>query len=209
MRRVLLAAAVALAGSCGGSPTAPLDDHETRTRAAGRARQRSDALAVTLSTTGIPVCQNGVCTSNSLCVNNPASASASFDVDLERTGDAATVRIPGSGSSLVLSLQVAQISVRRHDRRIRARRERGAGRRLRRRDRDRARRQSDRRLGQHQRRVFGRRRRLLEQRAYLVVDAALTAVGAPLAFSMKLLAFWPGGRHDTRANLVDSPRRSV
>jgi hypothetical protein len=68
-------------------------------------------LAVTLSTTGIPVCENGFCHSNSLCVNAPVSMSASFNVDLERTGDAATARIPGTGSSLVLSLQVAPSSV--------------------------------------------------------------------------------------------------
>ena len=111
MRRVLLAVAVALAGSCGGSPTAPLETMRLAPVRPVVLGSGPYVLAVTLSTTGIPVCQNGVCTSNSLCVNNPASASASFDVDLERTGDAATVRIPGSGSSLVLSLQVAQSSV--------------------------------------------------------------------------------------------------
>ena len=68
-------------------------------------------LAVTLSTTGLPVCQNGFCTSNSLCVDHPATMTTSFNADLERTGDAATVRVPGSGASLVLSLQVGQSSV--------------------------------------------------------------------------------------------------
>ena len=62
-------------------------------------------LAVTLSTTGLPVCQNGFCTSNSLCVNNPTSMSTSFNVDLERTGDAATR--PRTRQRVVLVLQPA------------------------------------------------------------------------------------------------------
>jgi hypothetical protein len=68
-------------------------------------------LAITLSTSGIPVCQNGVCRSVSLCINRPASTTASFNVDLERAEDTATVRIPGSAPSLVLNLHVAQTSV--------------------------------------------------------------------------------------------------
>jgi hypothetical protein len=111
MRRVLLAAALVLAGSCGGSPTAPALSTTVPSVRPVVLAGGAYTLAVTLSTTGMPVCQNGFCTSSSLCINNPASASASFNVDLERVGDAATVRVPGSASSLVLSLQVAQSSV--------------------------------------------------------------------------------------------------
>jgi len=68
-------------------------------------------LAVTLSTTGIPVCQNGICFAVSQCVNNPSSTTGSFNVDVERTGDAATVRVPGSATPLVLSLVVAPAAV--------------------------------------------------------------------------------------------------
>ena len=111
MRRVLLAAALVLAGSCGGSPTAPAQGTTVPPVRPVVLGSGPYTLAVTLATTGLPVCQNGFCTSNSLCVNNPTSMSTSFNVDLERTGDTASVRVPDSGASLVLSLQIAQSSV--------------------------------------------------------------------------------------------------
>ena len=68
-------------------------------------------LSLTFSPSGVPVCQNGFCTSIQLCINTPASRTTSFDVELDRSGDTATVRVPGSGSSLVLSLRIAAASV--------------------------------------------------------------------------------------------------
>jgi hypothetical protein len=111
MRRVLLAAALVIAGSCGGSPTAPALNTEVPPLRPLVLPSGSYTLAITLSTTGLPVCHNGICSSTSLCFNNPASMTASFNVELQRAGDTATVRISGAASTLVLNLQLAQTSV--------------------------------------------------------------------------------------------------
>ncbi len=112
MRRVVLATALVVAGSCGGSPVSPGQIPATvpipRPVVLGSGPY---TLSLTLSTTGIPVCQNGFCTSISLCIDNPGSTTTSFDVDLDRSGDTATVGVPGSASPLVLSLRVATASV--------------------------------------------------------------------------------------------------
>ena len=111
MRRALLAAAVLLAGSCGGSPASPSSPGPASTPRAVTLESGPYTLAITLSTTGKPTCQNGICTSISLCIGSPSPATASFDVTLERSGDTATVRVPGDASPLVLQLSVAPASV--------------------------------------------------------------------------------------------------
>jgi hypothetical protein len=111
MRRVLLAAALVITGSCGGSPTAPALNTDVPSPRPVVLPAGAYTLAIRLSTTGLPVCQNGFCTSNSLCFAKPASMTASFSVDLERNGDRATVRVPGTASALVLDLQLAPTSV--------------------------------------------------------------------------------------------------
>lgn len=111
MRRALLAAALLLTGSCGGSPASPSVSGPPATARAVTLESGLYTLAITLSTTGRATCQNGICTSTSLCIGNPSAATASFAVALERSGDTATVRVPGSASPLVLNLVVAQASV--------------------------------------------------------------------------------------------------
>jgi hypothetical protein len=112
MRRVVFAAALVVTGSCG-APTAPAMSTSTTAPAVRQVVLAGGpySLALTLSRTGLPVCQNGFCTSLSLCIGNPAITTASFNVDVERDGDAATVRVPGGATSMVLSLQVTSASV--------------------------------------------------------------------------------------------------
>jgi hypothetical protein len=111
MRRALLAAALLIAGSCGGSPTSPSPPGSVPTARAVTLESGPYTLAITFSRTGLPTCQNGLCTSISLCTGNPSITTASFNVVLERSGDTATVRVPGSASPLVLNLAVAPASV--------------------------------------------------------------------------------------------------
>jgi hypothetical protein len=110
MRCARLAAALLLAGSCGGSPTSPSSPDPAPTPRAVTLEGGSYTLAITFSTSGRPTCQNGICTSTSLCIGNPSGTTASFNVAVERSGDTATVRVPGS-ASLVLNLAVAPASV--------------------------------------------------------------------------------------------------
>jgi hypothetical protein len=111
MRRALLAAALLIAGSCGGSPTSPSQAGPVPTPRAVTLDRGPYTLAIMFSTTGLPNCQNGVCSSVSVCIGSPSTTTASFDVELERSGDTATVRVPGGASSLVLNLAVASASV--------------------------------------------------------------------------------------------------
>ena len=112
MRCALLAAALLLAGSCGGSPTSPsLLPGPVPTPRAVTLESGAYTLAITFSTTGRPTCQNGICFSSSLCIGNPSNTTASFEVAVERSGDTATVRVPGSASPLILNLAVAPASV--------------------------------------------------------------------------------------------------
>jgi hypothetical protein len=110
MRWAALAAAAVFAGSCGGaSPTSP----------AGMTSQPRGVslpagpytLTINLSRTGIPVCQNGFCSSTSLCVGNPAPTTSQIDVTLERSGDEATARVAGGGTLLLLALRLASTTV--------------------------------------------------------------------------------------------------
>jgi hypothetical protein len=112
VRRVLLATALVVAGSCGGSPVSP--DQTPATVPTPRPVVLDSGLytlSLTLAPAGIPVCQNGICTSVTLCIDKPASTTTSFEVDLERSGETATVRVAGGASSLVLTLRVASAFV--------------------------------------------------------------------------------------------------
>jgi hypothetical protein len=111
VRRLVVVAAAVLAGSCGGSPpTAPDTGAPAQPRAvvlpAG-----PYTLAIGLSIIGLPVCQNGVCTSSSVCTGNPVATTAQFNVSVERSGDEAAVRVPGAGTQLLLTLRLAPTSV--------------------------------------------------------------------------------------------------
>jgi hypothetical protein len=111
MRRALLAAALLLMGSCGGSPASPSSPGPLETPRPVTLGSGLYTLAITFSTTGRATCQNGICTSTSLCIGNPSATTVSFDVALERSGDTATVRVPGSAPPLVLNLALAPTSV--------------------------------------------------------------------------------------------------
>src|SRR4051812_21143690 len=106
MRAVLLAAGLLMAVSCGGSPGAPTSPGSVSPRAVAL-DSGPYTLQLTLSTSGTPTCQNGFCSSMSLCTGTPSYVTASFDVTVERSGDTATVRVPGSASPLILSLVVS------------------------------------------------------------------------------------------------------
>jgi acyl-CoA synthetase (NDP forming) len=100
-RTPILAAALLLAASCGGSPAAP-----ATTVPQGRPvvlNAGPYTLTITLVTAGI--------TPPSICADNPTETTATFNADLERSGSAATVRATGSASTLTLSLVVAATSV--------------------------------------------------------------------------------------------------
>ena len=105
-----MAAALVFAGSCGGaSPTSPaVVTTEPRVIALPAGPY---ALAIAVSPTGIPVCQNGFCSSSSLCSGTVVTTPAQFNVTVERSGDEATVRVPGNGTQLLLSLRLASTSV--------------------------------------------------------------------------------------------------
>jgi hypothetical protein len=107
----MMAVAVVLAGSCGGSsPTAPGSGAAPQPRVISLPAGPY-TLAISLSQSGIPVCQNGVCTSTSLCSGSPVTTTSQFDVTVERSGDDATAGVPGNGTQLLLTLRVASTSV--------------------------------------------------------------------------------------------------
>jgi hypothetical protein len=100
-RTPIVAVALLLAGSCGGSPVAP-----ATTVPQGRPVVLNAGpyfLTITLVTAGI--------TPPSICADNPTETTATFTADLERSGSAATVRVTGSASTLTLSLVIAASSV--------------------------------------------------------------------------------------------------
>jgi hypothetical protein len=111
MRRALLAVALLMAISCGGSPASPSPAGPVPTPRAVTLESGPYTLVITFSRTGKETCQNGICFSTSLCIGNPSDTTASFNVAVERSGDTATVRVPGSASPLVLTLAVAPASV--------------------------------------------------------------------------------------------------
>jgi hypothetical protein len=109
MRGALLAVALLMAGSCGGSPAAPSPARPVPTPRAVTLESGPYTLAITFSTTGEATCQNGICVS--FCIGNPSDTTASFNAAVERSGDTATVRVPGTASPLVLNLAVTPASV--------------------------------------------------------------------------------------------------
>lgn len=111
MRRTAAVLALFLAGACGGAtPTSPGPAAIPLPRAIVLA-SGSYTLALSLSRTGLAVCENGICTSISLCVGTPSIATFTLTVDVERVGDEAIVRVPGAGNTLLLTLRVATESV--------------------------------------------------------------------------------------------------
>jgi hypothetical protein len=111
MRRTVAALTLLIAGACGGStPTSP-DPTAVPLPRAIVLGSGSYTLALSLSPTGLPVCQNGFCNSVSICIGAPSSSTRTWTVDVERDGDQAIVRTPGAGNTLVLTLRVATGSV--------------------------------------------------------------------------------------------------
>jgi hypothetical protein len=106
MRRALLAATMLTAASCGGSPVAPSPPAPVPTPEVALA-SGPYTLAITFSGSGMPTCQDGFCTSISFCIGSPSATTASFGVAVDRSGNTATVRVPGDASSLALNLDVA------------------------------------------------------------------------------------------------------
>ncbi len=110
MRRALSFAALLLAGSCGGgSPVSP-----TPTYTGPRAIVLNSGpytFSLSFSPSGLPVCQNNFCTSTSLCIGTPAAVSSQYAVTLTRSGDDATITVPGTSEPLVLTLHVGATSV--------------------------------------------------------------------------------------------------
>ena len=111
MRRAALAAAVIVAGSCGSSsPAAPDPGPSTTTRAVSLPAGPY-TLTITPSPTGLPVCQNGVCTSASLCSGSMATGAMRLAVNAERTGDAATLRSTAPTTNLVVEFRISAATV--------------------------------------------------------------------------------------------------
>ena len=106
MRAALLAAGLLLGSSCGGSADLPTSAGPVPAPRVIVLDSGSYVLTVTLSTSGTATCQNGVCTSISLCAGNPSAMTAAVNVTVERVGDMATVRAEG-GASLLLTLNMA------------------------------------------------------------------------------------------------------
>jgi len=92
--------------ACGGRSTATAPTSTTVLDiASGRY-----AMTVTMSTSGEPVCNNGVCLSVSVCggAGGPPSVSAlTTVVRLERSGDAITIRPEDASASLRMDLRIA------------------------------------------------------------------------------------------------------
>lgn len=107
VRRTLLAAAMLLAASCGGSPVSPSPPAPAATPGAVTLESGPYTLAIAFSATGRSVCRDGFCFTTSLCIGNPSPATASFSVAVERSGNRATVRVPDGASSLVVDLELA------------------------------------------------------------------------------------------------------
>ena len=107
MGRALLAGAILAAASCGGSPVSPSVPAPVPPPGTVTLESGPYTLAIVFSRTGRPTCQDGFCTSMSLCIGNPSPTKSAFNVAVERSGGRATVHVPGGVSSLVLSLEIA------------------------------------------------------------------------------------------------------
>jgi hypothetical protein len=111
MRRIAAIVALLLAGACGGStPTSPAPVPVSLPRPIVLA-SGTYTLALSVSSAGLPVCENGVCVSLSFCSGTPSSATMTWSADVERIDDRAIVRSLGAGNTLVLTLTVATESV--------------------------------------------------------------------------------------------------
>ena len=113
MRRALLfAALVSLATSCGGSaPAAPTTVNPPPAAQDVRLVSGPYTLALTLSPSGIPVCQNSICVSVQLCIGTPSPTSALYPVMVVRDGDRATVSMTDPANSLTMGLQISGTTV--------------------------------------------------------------------------------------------------
>jgi len=107
MRRVALAMAIVVSGSCGASaPVAPDPGASTTTREVSLPAG-TYSLTITPSPTGLPVCQNGTCTSTSLCIGTMATTVVHLGVSAERTGDVATLRSLAPNTNLVVEFRIS------------------------------------------------------------------------------------------------------
>jgi hypothetical protein len=106
VRHVLVIAALVLM-SCGGSPAAPSAPGSPVNMPVSL-NAGAYTLTITLSKTGIQTCANGFCTSSSVCIGNPDTTPARFDVMVEPLGDDAKVTIDG-GQSLAILLHTTSV----------------------------------------------------------------------------------------------------
>ena len=107
MRRLVLATAL-IAVSCGGSPTMPSSPEPPPIPPPRAVTLNSGpyVLAIGMSTNGTTTCQNGICITVTFCVGVAEPVNAVFDAHVDRSGDIATVTVPGDAASLMLTLQV-------------------------------------------------------------------------------------------------------
>jgi hypothetical protein len=104
MRRAWLGAALMVA-ACGGGPARPTPPATT----SSGALLAAGAYILRLSNANVLTCENGICTSISLCVNlgpGPLQREASILVTVQRDGDRATVVPATAGDSMRVTLNV-------------------------------------------------------------------------------------------------------
>lgn len=106
MRRVLFVTALILVASCGGSPARP------STTIPVSPGLPAGSYTLTLSAQTVETCQNGFCTSLTICIGPPSgSPYGSFPVTVTRDGDRATVVPVAAGDSLRMTLALSGPSV--------------------------------------------------------------------------------------------------
>jgi len=107
MRRAIVLAVLTVAASCGGSPTTP-----STTMQPVSPGLPAGSYTLTLSRPTVETCQNGICTSVTLCIG-PASAPpfGSLPVTVTRDGDLATVVPVAASDSLRMTLVLSGASV--------------------------------------------------------------------------------------------------
>jgi hypothetical protein len=104
MRRAHVLTALTLAASCGGSPTRPTQSVSPALPAG--------SYTLTLSSPVVETCQNGFCTSVTICIG-PANVPpiGSVPVTVSRDGDRATVVPVAAGDSLRMTLTLSGAAV--------------------------------------------------------------------------------------------------